>query len=303
MSKQKHILPITALVFANILWGVNVPVIKVGIETIPVVVFMTFRFLGASLILLPFVIKTWKPLKPKYIWMMILSSLIWITVTGLTLNVGLLYAPSINAGVINLLGPLMLCILSVEFLKERISPKTFAGVLVALSGAAIIIGKPWEVSLSSQSIMLGNVLFFASMLGGVISALLAKPILKRMSSYQAAFMYLFPGTVCLLPIAISELDGWSVHDISGRGYAAMAYSLVAITLANLFFMYGLKFKKANSVGVFQYLESVSLFIAAWFLLGERPTVKFAIGAALVFLGIYLAEFKWPKKLILHHSTR
>jgi drug/metabolite transporter (DMT)-like permease len=295
MAKQKTILPIVALVTAYVLWGFNVPVIKVGIATIPLVVFMVTRFLAASFILLPFAIRTWKPLKRRDLLIMIISSIIWIMVTALTLNVGLLYAPSMNAGVINLLGPLILCILSVEFLKERMSLKTFIGILVAFAGAAVIIGKPWEVSVTGQSVLLGNTLYLASMLGAVISAIIAKPILKKMSSYQAAFMYVFPGALCLIPIAITQLDGWSVSEISAKSYMAITYSIIAITLANLFFMYGLKYKQANEVGIFQYLESVALFIGAWFLLGERPSAKFAAGAVLVFIGIYLAEFHMPKK--------
>lgn len=291
MSKQKTILPVVALVSAYVLWGFNVPVLKLGLATIPLVVFMLARFMAASLILLPFAVRSWKPLKTRDLLKMIISSLLWIGMTALTLNVGLLYAPSMNAGVINLLGPLILCILSVEFLKERMNFKTFFGVVIAFIGAAVIIGKPWEVSVTGQSVMIGNVLYLASMLGGVISALVAKPILKKMSSYQAAFMYLFPGALCLIPIAVTELHGWSISQISPRSYAALTYSIIAITLANFFFMYGLKRKKANEVGIFQYLESVALFIGAWVLLGERPTARFAVGAALVFVGIYFAEFK------------
>lgn len=294
-NKQKLILPIAALIVAYVLWGLNVPVIKVGIASIPFAIFMLTRFMAASLILLPFAIRTWKPLERRDLWRMIISSFLWIILTALTLNIGLLYAPSMNAGVINLLGPLILCILSVEFLKERMSFKTFVGVVVAFAGAAVIIGKPWEVSLSGQSVMLGNALYLASMLGAVISTLVAKPILKKMSSYQAAFMYIFPGALCLIPIAISQLDGWDISQISASSYMALTYSIIAITLANLFFMYGLKYKRANQVGVFQYLESVALFIGAWFILDERPTAKFAAGAALVFLGIYLAEFHLPRK--------
>ncbi len=301
MSKQKTILPIAALICAYVLWGLNVPVIKVGIATIPVVVFMATRFLAASFILLPLAVRSWKPMKRTDFWRMVISSFLWIILTALTLNIGLLYAPSMNAGVINLLGPLILCLLSVEFLKERLSYKTLIGVLIAFAGAAVIIGKPWEVSLSGQSTLLGNTLYLASMLGAVISALIAKPILNKMSSYQAAFMYIFPGALFLIPIAVTQLDGWDIGQVSSASYMAVAYSITAITLANLFFMYGLKHKKANQVGVFQYLESVALFIGAWVLLGERPSAKFALGAALVFLGIYLAEFHLPRRVKIKNA--
>lgn len=295
MSKQKVLLPVVALTIAHILWGINFPIIKLGVATIPVLIFIAARFFVSSMILLPFAIKSWKPLKHKDLLTMVLASIMWITFTAVTLNTGLKYAPSINAGVINLLGPLILAFFSVEFLKERMSFKAVLGALVAFAGAAVIIGKPWEISLDGESVMLGNILFFASMLGAVISTLLAKPMMKKMSSYQAAFMFLFPGVLCVIPLALTQIDGWSISDVSKTSFLALIYSIFAITLANLFYMYGLKYKPASSVGIFTYLESVSIFVAAWFILGERPSATFALGASLVFVGIYLAEFHLPHK--------
>ena len=156
MSKQKVILPVIALTIASILWGINFPIIKLGVATIPVLIFIAVRFFAASLILLPFAIKSWKPLKQRDLLTMILASIMWIAFTAVTLNTGLKYAPSINAGVINLLGPLILAFFSVEFLKERMSFKAVLGALVAFAGAAVIIGKPWEISLDGESVMLAT---------------------------------------------------------------------------------------------------------------------------------------------------
>jgi len=302
MAKQKRLLPILALILANILWGINIPLIKLGLRTIPVTIFIAVKFLAASLILLPLALKTWKPLRKKELGLMILSSLFCITIAAIALNIGLKYAPSINAGMINLLAPLLLGILSVEFLKEHMSLKTFGGALLALAGALVIIGKPWEVNLSGQSVLLGNVLFLLSMLSGVISSLIVKPILKKMSAYQATFLYLLAGTLPIVPWAATQLRGWSIHDVSRGGYVALIYGIIAITLANLLFIYGLKYKMAHTVGIFQYIEPVVIIIAAWFILDEHPSPKFAVGAVLVFLGIYLAEAHRAPKLLKRWSS-
>ncbi len=296
MSKSKTLLPVLALVLANLFWGVNIPVVKYGLKTIPVTIFISLKFMAASLILLPFAVKTWKPLRQRELGLMILSSIFWITGDTLATNIGLKYAPSINLAVIGLLGPLILCFLSVEFLKERMSLKAVAGALIAFGGTATIIGKPWEVSLSGQTVMLGNVLFFAGMLCGVISVLIAKPIMNKMSSYQSAFLYLFVGTLPIVPLSLTQLKGWSVHDVMTRGWVALGFSILAVTLANFFIMYGLKYKDAYSVGLFGYIQPVIIIIAAWFILGEHPSAKFALGAGLVFLGVYLAEVRLPHKL-------
>ena len=303
MLKQKTLLPVIALVVANILWGINVPFVKLGLRSIPLPIFMVAKFLTASLIFLPFALRTWKPLKRTELGLMVVSSLFFITCSGVALNLGLKYAPSINSAVISLLGPLLLCVLSVQFLKEKMGLKAIAGVILAFAGSAIIIGKPWEVSLSGSTVLLGNVLFFVFMLGGVISTLIAKPILSKISTYQATFLLLFAGTLPIVPFALLQLRDWNVHSITTGGYTALIYGIVALPLANFFFFYGLKHKKAHDVGILEYIEPVAVIIAAWFILAERPSLKFALGAGLTFLGIYLAEVRLPRKLYAYRLKK
>jgi drug/metabolite transporter (DMT)-like permease len=295
MKKQKKLLPIIALVFASVLWGVNIPLVKLGLRSIPITIFITVKFLAASLILLPFALKTWKPLS-KVTWaLIILSSLLTMTAGAVLLNVGLKYAPSINYGVIDLLAPLLLSILSVEFLKERMSLRSVVGVIIAFAGAAVIIGEPWQVSFNNQTVILGNILFFASMLSGVIADLIFKPILKKFSPYQITFLCLFIGTLPIIPFALMQLKTWSYHSITPDGYAALIYGIIAMPLANLFFYYGLKYKQVHRVAIFSYITPIVIVIAAWFILAERPSLKFILGAGLAFLGIYLAEFHKSQK--------
>lgn len=303
MAKQKTFLPILALVMASILWGINAPVVKVGLESIPVTVFISTKFLIISLLLLPLALKTWKPIKRKELGIIVISSVVSFTGGALALNLGLHYAPSINSAVIGLLGPLLLCVLSVEFLKERISLKTFIGILIALAGSAIIIGKPWEVTFSGQTVLLGNVLLLVAVLADVLATIIAKPVLKKMSSYQATFLYILPGVLPLAGLAFTQLHGWSVHDVTRSGWYALTYGIVGMFMANLFFIYGLKHKKAHSIGVYQYLQSVSVVVASWVILAERPSLKFAVGAALVVVGAYWAESKPPRKPLLRYFNR
>ena len=296
MIKRKHLLPVIALVLASVLWGINVPLVKLGLQSIPLTVFISIKFMLASLIFLPFALKTWKPLKQKEMGLLVISSLLYITTSTVALNIGLKHAPSINSAIISLLGPLLLCVFAVQFLKEKMALKTIVGVIIAFIGAAIIIGKPWDVSLGGPGVLFGNLMFFVAVLSGVISTLIAKPILGKISSYQATFIILLVGTLPIVPFALMQLKTWNLSNIAPGGFIALIYGIIAIPLANFFHIYGLKYKEAHSVGIFEYIEKVVLIIAAWFILGEYPSPKFAIGAALTFLGVYLAEVRLPKKL-------
>lgn len=303
MSKQKFTLPVLALVFAYILWGINTPVIKLGLRTVPVPLFLSITLVGASLLVAPFAIKAWKPLRSKDYALLILGSLISITLGNVVLLMGLQRVPAVNAALIGLFSPLLLFILSVEFLKERLSLRTFVGILIAFAGAVIVVGKPWSAN-TSQDVLTGNLLVVLAMFCDVIGTLIIKSVLKRANAYQVTFIHLLSGILPIAIFSLKYLGATSSLHIGKGGVIAMSFNIAIIATANCLFMYGLKHKKAQEVGIFQYIHPVVTVIAAWFILAEVPDSKLNFGAVLIFWGIYLAEIKKPNhhKLLGHRNN-
>lgn len=300
MAKQKYLLPILALTVANILWGMNAVLIKMGLESIPVPIFMSIRFLTASLVLLPFAIRTWKPLKRRDFLLLVLCSILYISFSALALNIGLSKTNSINAAIISMLGPLLLFILSAQFLKERLSLKTFIGIMVAFAGSLVIIGQPWETSLGGLT---GNLFILISVLCGVIGTILFKPLIKKTSTYQATFMSLFFGIWPITAYGLTQLRTWDIQTTTLRSLTGLIFSTIAIIAANFLFFYALNRKKVHSTGSYTYIQSTATIITAWLILAEQPSPKFVFGAALVFIGVYLTELhtaRHPRYHLLHH---
>jgi drug/metabolite transporter (DMT)-like permease len=212
---------------------------------------------------------------------------------------GLQRVPAINASLIGLFSPLLLFILSVQFLKERMSLKTFVGILIAFAGAAIIVGIPWNSAGSSQVLATGNLLIILSVLCDVVGTLICKPILKRAGAYQVTFIHLLTGILPITVFSLRYLPDLSPARAGKNGYVTMTFNILAITLANCLFMYGLKHKKAQEVGIFQYIGPIATIIAAWFMLAEVPNGKIIIGAAFIFVGLYFAEVKSARKIRSH----
>ena len=134
-QKKKLRSAFLALSFAQILWGVNVPVIKLGLQTVPLPVFLSVTILAAGLLTLPLAYRHWKPMKQKDYFLLIIGSLISIPLGNVVLLMGLERIPSVNASLIGLFSPFLLFVLSVEFLKEQLSLRTFLGILIAFAGA------------------------------------------------------------------------------------------------------------------------------------------------------------------------
>jgi drug/metabolite transporter (DMT)-like permease len=301
-KKQKILLPILALVIANSLWGFNTIFMKISLETIPPAVSVGGRFFLASLCILPFALKTWKPLKTKYLLLFMLASVISICLSSLVLNTGLKQVPAFNAAVIWLMSPIILLVLSASVLREKINVRTFIGIIIAIAGSMIIIGRP-DGGAGGQNNLAGNLLILLAVFFDIIAILMAKPLLKKVSSYQASFLCLFPGSVVVLIYAISQSGSWHVSSVSRASAIAVTLSLIAVAVANLLFYYALSHREAHTVGVYSYLDTLVTIVAAWFILSERPATSFVIGAGLIIAGLYFTEMhkKHRRHLLAKHK--
>lgn len=288
-QKNKYLLPIFALIFAQVFWGINTPVIKLGLETVPLPIYHSVTILGASLLLLPMAIKNWKPLALKYYFILIIGSILTISVGNILLLMGLQKTPSVNAPLIGLMQPILLVLLSVHILKEKFSLKTFAGIIISFTGALLILGEPWNWSGSSKDLLIGNVLLILSVLCSATSVLICKSVVKRANEYQVVFVELFVGILPTVIFALFTLTSMNLSSIDSIGVQAMAFNIFAVAAANYLFMYGLKRKKVQQVGMFSYIHPVVTAFSAWVILSEVPSSKIAIGGVLICIGIILSE--------------
>jgi drug/metabolite transporter (DMT)-like permease len=274
------------LIAAQVLWGVNTPIIKLGLKTVPLPLFFSVTILGAALLILPLAQRSWKKLSAADYWLIVIASLIGITLGNVVLLMGLERIPSVNVSIIKLFSPLLLFILSVRFLKEQLNLRTFGGILVAFAGAAVLIGQPWQSGHQNEGV--GALLIILSVMCDVIATLIMKPVLSRSSSPQITFIHLSVGILPIAVYSLSYLPDLDYKAVEKQGLIAIIVNILFITAANIFFMFGLKYRKAQEIGIFQYVSPVATFIAAWFILSEKPDTSLLIGAPLIFLGIYLA---------------
>jgi drug/metabolite transporter (DMT)-like permease len=269
--------------------GADTVFIKMGVASIPVSIFMTVRFLSASLALSPPAIRNWRPLTSKSFLLVSLASIFYVTLSSLALYIGLTKTTASNSAIIYLLGPLILLVLSASFLKERLSVRTFVGICIALVGSLIIIGKPWAGG-GSGSELVGNLLMVIAVFCVTISVIICKPLAKQMSIQQLSFLYMFIGILPIAIYAFKQFHGWNIASTTASGWWGLVGSTLSVVLAKPLFFFALKHKKAMDTGVYQYVESVATIVIAWILLAEKPSTTFILGAALVFVGVCLAEF-------------
>src|SRR5579859_5018557 len=160
MKLPKHQKAIIAVTLCTVIWNAAAPLFKWSMQTTPPFTLLFFRFLIATLILLPFV---WKRIGIKF---EDFYRIFLLSITGITINIGLVYfglnlSPSINAPIIASTLPIFLIIGSILFLKEMPKVKVLIGMFISIIGITIIIFRPVD-HLSINGLLMGNIYLILS---------------------------------------------------------------------------------------------------------------------------------------------
>ncbi len=285
-------LPVLSLIITNIIWGAAAPIFKYALTNIPPFTLAFIRFAGAAVLFFPFIYKRWRPLSMRDLGGIILAAFLGITIHISFFFLGLQNGISINAPIIAASGPIFLYVFALLFLKEKARFKVLAGMLVSLAGVGVIIFSPLQNGSIKTEIAQtqSNVFFLISTFGIVMSALVAKRVLKRVDVFQFTFIaYLF-SALSFYPLALGELSTWSLAMLDGRGILGIVYGIIFSSLIAYFLFYwGTSKIEVQEIGIFQYIDPVAAIVIAAPLLGEFPTSTYLVGSLLVFMGIFIAE--------------
>lgn len=286
-KSKPYVLPIVALIIAEICWGTNGFLIKMSLESIPVLLQFVVRFMIAGLLLLPFAIAYWKPMSRRNVIRLSISSLLFLGVSTPFFNYGLSLTTASNAAVIGLLSPVILCTLGILVLKERPQIKALLGVCISAIAAYFIIGETLHVGGDRE--LLGDIFLLMSTITGAIAIIINKSLLKKIPAIQLTSLSFLIGTTPLAIYAVTQIGDFRIEDVTARSWTGMILSVFAIVFANSLFFYALQSKTVQSTSVYSYLALPVAVVGSWYLLGERPTPIFFVGAALMLIGVYIVE--------------
>lgn len=287
MKLSRHQLAIIAIIANTIIWAAASPVFKWALTDAPPFTLAFFRFLLASLILLPFVYRKLK-ISIEDFYKLLVLSFVGIATHITFFYLGLSLAPSINVPIIASSTPVFLIIGAMIFLHEKPKKKVLYGTGVSLIGFLIIIIQPVFEHAEVGSII-GNIYYILSTIMLVLYTLLLKKYNLKYDYMTIMFWIFFLGALVFLPMFLLENKGADVifdfKGIIGILYGALLSSVVGYFLYN----YAVHHIKAQEIGIFMYLDPFVTAIVAIPLLGETITPTYLLGTLFVFAGIFIAE--------------
>lgn len=282
------------LVTATALWGGNFVIGRSFVNTLPPFALALFRWIVAFFTLLPFGLKELK--NNRKIWKEHRIALLFMALTGIAMfntlvYIAVHYTTSINASLINSSTPIMIMILSVIFLREKLSWKQGIGIILSLIGVLFIISRGEWSQILSLTFNKGEMWMLLAVTTWAIYSILVKKFGGIFPQYGSFLYTIIVGIIMLIPFASYEyIKGatyiWNLHSVLGILYVGIFASIVAFLCWN---------KAVIHIGpgkAAPFLNLIPVFatVFAILFLNEQLMLTQVIGGALVIVGVFISSF-------------
>lgn len=285
---------LAALITAHFIWGINIPVNKLALETLPPATFAFFKLiLAAGLLALP-AYSVWKKMDFKSVIRVVIGGSMTLVAEILFLYAGLKQSSGISAALIYAFGPILLFVISIVFLHEPFKKRVAIGLPIAFLGAMLVIFEP-VISGAGGGVatsFVGNLFFLISMMCSVIGILIYKPVLVKYHPLQVTFLTIAVASIIMSLFAGLEADRWAIKDVAQEAWIAVLYGgFIVLSVAFYLYFEGLRRTATIDLSLVKYLTTIGAIIGSILLLGESLNLITVVGGLLILFGIVVGETK------------
>ena len=279
-----------AMLAMVVVWGVNFPIMKITLREMSPMVFNALRFSGATVLLWAVGAGGNSPPVPRAAWSGIIAlGLLGNAVYQIAFIQGLVRTTADNSSLIFTMVPLFVAGLSLALRIDRVSPRTWVGIILAFVGLFLLVNNPTGPHLS-RATLAGDGLILLSTLCWAAYTVFSRPFLRTMSPLQFTTLTMTAGTPVLILASLPELVRQPWEMVSWASWAAVVFS----TLFPLSLGYTIWYASVQAIGgprtaVYNNLVPMVTVVASWVLLGETLGLLQAAGAAIVLAGVSLAR--------------
>jgi drug/metabolite transporter (DMT)-like permease len=281
------------------LWGFSFPAISVGLRSLDPVLFATFRYAIAAVLLVALATTRtdeWRPSAPNDL-AAIAGGGLFLVAGNALLFVGQQTVPAGVAAVMQSLVPIATSLWALVILpEERVSTVGAIGILVGFVGVGLVV-RPDPSNLLAGGTF-GRLLILAQVasvsLGGVLVQR-AGPSIDRaaLSGWSMAL-----GSVVLLAISRGIGEPLVLPETPLAGAAVLYLGVFATALAFFIYYTLLEVRGALETSLVAYLVPVVATVAGVFLLDEQITALTVVGFLVVFLGFLLLKRRAVVELVV-----
>jgi drug/metabolite transporter (DMT)-like permease len=278
------------ILLAVIFWGTSFVATKTVLNEIKPVTVIILRLILASILLTIIALYTKRKFSlnlKSHSWIFILALVavfhLWIQVTGLQ------YTTAANTGWIIGTAPIFMAILGFVFYKEKITLLQFLGILVALVGLLLLIGKGdiTNIGLIENQ---GDLLVLGSAFTWGVYSMVNKKISLSYSPLMTILYLFLMMAVIIIPFNLNTETINSVINLSFISWMWILFlGIFCSGIAYVIWAQALRDMESAKVGAFLYFEPLVTVIAAWFFLQEEITLLMIFSGLLITAGVFIVN--------------
>jgi drug/metabolite transporter (DMT)-like permease len=209
---------------------------------------------------------------------------------------GMKWTAAGDASLMITFNPLFTAILAVPFLGEKFDKRLASGLLLAVTGVAVLAWYSPNVDIPVNERLLGDALIGLSALSWACTTILMKKARTgkdAMSPLHLTVWSSVAGLVIQTPAAIWEYSqvGFPT-DASIEAWSWLAFlAIFSTVLSYVWFADGIKKIGASKTSFYVYLVPIFGIFSGWLLLDEKLGISLAVSFILIAGGVYLVQSK------------
>ena len=294
---NKNVLAHISLIFANLIYAINFTFAK---DVMPNFImpsgFILLRVIGALfLFALSYFLFVNEKVERKDILRLAICGIFGVAINQLFFFEGLNLTTPINAAIVMTINPILVILLSFFIIKEAITFRKSLGVLLGLTGAAILILKGGSVDFSSNH-QTGNLFVFINASSYGLYLVFVKPLMQKYHLITVLFYVFGFGLLYVTPFGLNSLMNVEWAIIPSNIYLEIAFVVFCTTfIAYLLNSLALKQLSPTTVSIYIYLQPILASVFAIFWGADYLDKEKIIAALFIFLGVYLVSVRSLKQ--------
>ena len=293
LKRMIAIWPYAALVVSMLFFAGNHVLGRLIPGEVPPIGLSLWRWVLASLIILPF---TWKglihnaPLIRAH-WKLFLQLTISLVLLGnTTVYIALNYTTAINAGIVAMAQPAATILLTWVIFQETVSRRQTIGAIIAGVGVTIVILRGDLQALTEIRFNIGDMWMVVSIIGFTTYAIYLRKVPKGLPPLVLLNIIQILGIAVLLPFYLWETAYVLPMQLNPITVISVLWAGIIVAIgALLLWNIGNQALGANKASAFIYLRLLMITVLAMIILDEELSLYHVPSFALIVAGVYLVS--------------
>lgn len=274
---------------ANVIWGLNAPIGKVVLSSgITALSLTTFRMAGAAAAF--WFVSLF--MRREHVTPADMIRLFFAAMFGVILNqgsfiFGLSLTSPIDASIVTTTTPIITMIVAALYLREPVTGKKIAGILIGAVGALTLILGGNGSSGGSSSIA-GDLLVLTAQISFAIYLTVFRDIIRKYSPVTVMKWMLTYASVCFIPFSYGDIAAIDLHSLPMRVVWCTLFVVFGATfLSYMLMMTAQRTMRPTLVSMYNYVQPVVATVVA--VAAGMDTFGPAkwLAVALVFTGVFI----------------